>query len=81
LRYGAVLGCLSAYLVLAYLAEFLKAMLNLPNWLLSLSLFDQYGNPITEGMNWGAFLGMIGVAMVLLLLGLIQFRYADVERG
>ncbi len=81
LRYGAVLGCLSAYLVLAYLAEFLKALLNLPNWLLSLSIFDQYGNPITEGMNWGAFLGMIGVAMVLLLLGLIQFRYADVERG
>jgi hypothetical protein len=32
-------------------------------------------------MNWGTFLGMTGVAAVLLGIGLFQFRYADVERG
>jgi hypothetical protein len=36
---------------------------------------------VTDGMNWGAFLGMTGVAIVLLVIGLVQFRYADVERG
>jgi hypothetical protein len=32
-------------------------------------------------MNWGTFLVMTGVAVVLLATGLVQFRYADVERG
>lgn len=81
LRYGAVLGIVTAYIVLAFLSEFLKALLNLPNWLLSLSIFHQYGSPATDGMNWGAFLGMTGVAIVLLVIGLVQFRYVDVERG
>jgi polyether ionophore transport system permease protein len=81
LRYGAVLGIVTAYIALAFLAEFLKSVLNLPDWVLSLSLFHQYGSPMTDGMNWGAFLGMTGVALVLLLIGLIQFRNVDVERG
>jgi ABC-2 type transport system permease protein len=81
LRYSAVLGIVTAYIALAFLAEFLKALLNLPDWVLSLSIFHQYGSPVTDGMNWGAFLGMTGVALVLLLIGLVQFRYVDVERG
>jgi ABC-2 type transport system permease protein len=81
LRYGAVLGIVTAYIAVAFLAEFLKALLNLPDWVLSLSIFHQYGSPVTDGMNWGAFLGMTGVAIVLLVIGLVQFRYADVERG
>jgi ABC-2 type transport system permease protein len=81
LRYGAVLGIVTAYIVLAFLAEFLKALLNLPDWLLSLSIFHQYGSPAIDGMNWGAFLGMTAVAIVLLVIGLVQFRYVDVERG
>jgi hypothetical protein len=32
-------------------------------------------------MDWAAFLGMTGVAIALLVIGLVQFRYADVERG
>jgi len=81
LRYSAVLGIVTAYIALAFLAEFLKALLNLPDWVLSLSIFHQYGSPVIDGMNWGAFLGMTGVAIVLLVIGLVQFRYADVERG
>jgi len=30
-------------------------------------------------MNWGNFLGMTGVAIVLLVISLVQFRSADVE--
>jgi ABC-2 type transport system permease protein len=81
LRYSAVLGIVTAYIALTFLAEFLKSLLNLPDWLLSLSIFHQYGNPMTDGMNWGAFIGMTGVALVLLLIGLVQFRNIDVERG
>jgi ABC-2 type transport system permease protein len=81
LRYSALLGIVTGYIALAFLAEELKALLNLPDWVLSLSIFHQYGSPVTDGMNWGTFLGMTGVAVVLLAIGLVQFRYADVERG
>jgi hypothetical protein len=32
-------------------------------------------------MNWGNFLGMIGVAIVLLVIGLLQFRSVDIGLG
>jgi len=81
LRYQAMLGILTTYMALAFLAEFLHMLLQVPNWLLSLSIFHQYGSPIINGMNWQSFSGMTAVAMVLLVIGLVQFRYADIARG
>lgn len=81
LRYGAVMSILTLYIILAFVAEFLQALFKLPNWLMSLSIFYQYGNPIMNGMNWSAFLGMTGVALALLIVGVIQFRFSDIERG
>jgi hypothetical protein len=48
---------------------------------MSLSIFHLYGNPIFLGINWTNFLGMTGVAIVLLVIGLVQFRSADIELG
>lgn len=81
LRYGAVLGILAGYITLAFLAEFLKSLLQLPDWTLWLSIFHQYGNPLIDGINWNSFLGMTAVAIVLLVIGLVQFRHVDIERG
>jgi ABC-2 type transport system permease protein len=79
LRYGAVLGIVTAYLVLSYLQESLEGNIQFPNWFMSLSIFHLYGNPIFQGMNWTNFLGMTGVGIALLVIGLVQFRYADIE--
>jgi ABC-2 type transport system permease protein len=81
LRYAAVLGLLTVYLALAFLEEMIEGMIQIPAWLMSLSIFHSYGNPIFLGMNWGNFLGMTGVGLVLLVVGLVQFRSADIERG
>jgi uncharacterized membrane protein YhdT len=81
LRYGAILGILVAYLVLSYLQESLEGAIQFPSWFMSLSIFHVYGNPIFLGMNWTNFLGMTGVAIALLIIGLIQFRYVDIEVG
>jgi ABC-2 type transport system permease protein len=40
LRYGAVQGILSAYIALAFLTVFLKGVLQLPDWVMSFSVFD-----------------------------------------
>jgi len=53
----------------------------MPSWIGSLSIFHLYGNPVFLGMNWNNFLGMTGVAIVLLIISLIQLHYADIGLG
>lgn len=81
LRYGAVLGIVTAYLVLSYVQESLEGNIQFPGWLMSLSVFHLYGNPVFLGMNWTNFLGMTGVGIALLVIGLVQFRSVDIEVG
>jgi ABC-2 type transport system permease protein len=71
----------TAYLVLSYLQESLEGNIQFPGWVISLSVFHLYGNPVFLGMNWTNFLGMTAVAVVLLVIGLAQFRNADIELG
>jgi ABC-2 type transport system permease protein len=81
LRYGAVLGIATAYLVLSYLQESLEGNIQFPGWVMSLSVFHLYGNPIFLGMNWTTFLGMTAVGLALLVIGRVQFRFVDIEVG
>jgi len=81
LRHAAVLGIVTAYLTLSFLEETLEGLVSIPSWVGKISIFHLYGNPTFQGMNWGNFLGMTGVAIVLVLIGLVQFRSVDVERG
>ena len=79
LRYGAVMGIVTAYLVLSYLQETLEGNIQFPGWFMSLSIFHLYANPVFLGMNWTNFLGMTAVGIALLIIGLFQFRSADIE--
>ncbi|HEV2579519.1 MAG TPA: hypothetical protein VGT44_01595, partial [Ktedonobacteraceae bacterium] len=81
LRYATLVSLLSAYLVLAYIQELLEGTIPMPTWLMNLSIFHVYGNPVFLGVNWTNFLGMTGVALVLLLISLLQFRTADITSG
>ncbi len=81
LRYIAVLSILTTYLVLSFMEELLEGNFTMPSWTLSLSIFHLYGNPIFIGMNWGNFWGMLGVAAILLVVGVVQFRTTDIGLG
>ncbi len=81
LRYTALVSLLSAYIVLSYMEELFEGTITMPVWLMNLSIFHLYGNPVFLGVNWTNFLAMTGVALVLLVISLVQFRYADVELG
>jgi ABC-2 type transport system permease protein len=78
---GAIMGIMSVFLGISFLAEILKALLKLPDWVLNLSIFHQYGNPILDGLNWQTFAGMLLIAAALLALGVWQFSMRDVDRG
>jgi ABC-2 type transport system permease protein len=81
LRHTALVGLLSAYIVVAFMEELFEGAITMPAWLMSLSIFHVYGNPVFLGVNWTNFLGMTIVGLVLLLIGLIQFRTADIKLG
>jgi len=81
LRYTPLFLILTIYLVLAFLEESIEGNFQIPTWVMSLSLFHLYGNPVFLGMNWGNFLGMTGAAIVLMVVGVVQFRNADIARG
>jgi ABC-2 type transport system permease protein len=78
---GAVIGIMAAFLGISYLADLLQAFLKLPSWVLNFSMFHQYGAPILSGLNWGAFVGMLFVALALLAVGVWQFSVRDVDVG
>jgi hypothetical protein len=75
------MGIVSAYLAWSFQEETLEGIVPWPSWVGSLSIYHLYGNPIFVGMDWSHFLGMTGVAIVLLVISLIQFRYADIKLG
>jgi ABC-2 type transport system permease protein len=81
LRYTSLFFILTAYLVLAFLEESLEGNFQIPTWVMSLSIFHLYGNPVFLGMNWSNFLGMMGAAIVLMIVSVVQFRSADIARG
>jgi ABC-2 type transport system permease protein len=81
LRYTALVSVLSLYIVVSYMEELFEGAIAMPVWLMNLSIFHLYGNPVFLGVNWTNFLGMTAVALVLLLIGLFQFRAADIKLG
>jgi ABC-2 type transport system permease protein len=81
LRYAPLLVITTIYLVLAFLEEAIEGMFQIPTWVMSLSIFHLYGNPVFLGMNWSNFFGMLAVALALIAIGLIQFCTGDIMLG
>jgi ABC-2 type transport system permease protein len=78
---GIDISAVGAVVALSFLASLLYTVFNLPAWLADLSIFYQYGSPITDGPRWGASLAMTGLALAVLTLAVIGFSRADVQRG
>ena len=76
-----VLGILSIYLAISFLIDEVRLLLNLPSWVQNISIFHQYGSPLTSDMNWGAFFGMLVAALVLLAIAETLFTQRDIAGG
>jgi ABC-2 type transport system permease protein len=78
---GATLGLVGGVLVLFFALGLVGPLLGWPESILSLSLFHQYGTPLTTAPRWSAWAAMVGIAVVFLLVGLARFERGDVQRG
>jgi ABC-2 type transport system permease protein len=81
LRLGAIVSIVATFIVVSYAINLLGEVLNLPAWVLSLSMFHVYGTPLLSGWQVGSFVGMLVVALALFAVGVAQFARADVQRG
>ena len=65
LRSGAVMGIMGTYLTVAFFIDLFRSILNLPSWIGHLSLFNAYGQPMLDGVNWTASGTMVVLAVLL----------------
>src|SRR5207244_1328348 len=72
LRYGAVLGIATAYLVLSYLQESLEGNIQFPGWVMSLSILHVYCIPLFFGLGWTSSPARVAVAFAVLTVLLYQ---------
>jgi len=73
-------GILSLLLVASFFTALLGSALKLPDWTLQLSIFQQYGSPLTKGLDWGNMLALLAVAAAALLLATWRFARKDIGR-
>jgi ABC-2 type transport system permease protein len=80
LRAGPLVGVLSLLFVASFFVPLLGSGLKLPDWAQQLSIFQQYGNPLVDGLHWANMLALLGVAAVALLLATWRFARKDIGR-
>jgi ABC-2 type transport system permease protein len=74
-----ILGVVGGLASLSYLAELLRSVLKLPDWVFNLSIFHVYGQPMVNGINWTGTLVMLALALALLAFATYRFTRADVR--
>ncbi len=81
LRAGMILLVVGIAIGLSYVADLLDPLLKLPAWLVSLSIFHQYGDPFLDTPNWAAWTTLTLLAAALLLVGLVTFTRRDLPHA
>jgi ABC-2 type transport system permease protein len=69
---------LSGLVVISFLVELLREALKLPGWLLDLSVFHQYGQPLLNGLDWRPMLIILGLGVIFTLAGGLRFYRRDI---
>ncbi len=81
LRARLALTIVGTLVGVSYFASILSALLKLPQWAVSLSIFYQYGNPLIEEPRWLSWLALLGIGAVLTALAAYRFIRQDIHQG
>ncbi len=79
-RPGLAAGVGGAFVALSYFASLLIPLLQLPGWLLNVSVFGLYGQPLVDGVDYAKVAAMAGLVAVLVPFGAFRFQAKDIAR-
>jgi ABC-2 type transport system permease protein len=68
------------FVIVSYLSDLLATLLKLPNWMVNLSIFHHYGQPVLNGLNWSAQLIMLGLTLLFIILATFRFWQRDLTK-
>ncbi len=68
-----------AYLAFSFFVEYLGEMLKLPDWLINVSPFAHIPNLPAEEVEPSVLMAIIGIAFILIVIGLIGYNRRDIE--
>ncbi len=80
-RPGAAVVLVSLFVLVSYADNLLGPLLKLPDFVLGLSIFHDYGIPTLTGLDPWATLGLSGAVLVLLAVAMVGFQRRDVAKG
>ena len=77
---GVILGLVGGLVSLSFVLELLRSILKTPDWMMNLSIFHLYGEPMSNGINWDGSLVMLALAAILLGVGVVRFMRDDLRQ-
>jgi polyether ionophore transport system permease protein len=80
LRTRAVTGILIGFVLASFVLTLLAPLFHWPPALLQLSIFEQYGAPLVDGLQRGRVLGLLAVATATLAAAVVRFDRKDLTR-
>jgi ABC-2 type transport system permease protein len=79
-RPGAAMPITIAVVVTMFFVQLFGPVFQLPETVLNLSIFHLYGTPMTTGVQWGAALALVGVALALAAGSLVGLQRRDIAK-
>jgi ABC-2 type transport system permease protein len=80
LRTRAVTGILIALVLASFVLTLLAPLFDWPPAILQLSIVEQYGAPLVDGLDRGRVLGQLAVATAILAAAVVRFERKDLIR-
>jgi ABC-2 type transport system permease protein len=80
LRTRAVTGILIGLVLASFVLTLLAPLFQWPQALLQLSIFEQYGAPLVDGLDRGGVVRLLGVASAALAAAVVRFSRKDIIR-
>lgn len=77
---GWAVGATAGIVIISYLSDLLDQTLKLPEAVTNLSVFKQYGRPLSEGLHWTPQIVMVVLSIVFITIAVIRFRQRDIVK-